>query len=96
MNIRPLGDRILVKRQEEKEQMKGGIYIPDTAVEKPQRGEIKAVGKGKLNEKGVRVALEVKVGDLVLFGKYSGSEVKFDDNEYMIMREDDILAILDK
>jgi chaperonin GroES len=95
MNIRPLGDRILVKRVEEDVEKRGSIYIPDTAKEKPQKGEVMAVGNGRLKEDGSRIALEVKAGDKVLFGKYSGSEVKLDSDEFLIMREDDVLAILD-
>ena len=95
MNIRPLYDRIVVKRIEPSEQMQGGLYIPDSAKEKPQEGEVVAVGKGK-REKGVIVPLEVKVGDHVLFGKYSGSEApKSIGEEYLIMREDEILGILE-
>jgi chaperonin GroES len=95
MNIRPLYDRIVVKRIEPSEQMQGGLYIPDSAKEKPQEGEVVAVGKGK-REKGVIVPLEVKVGDHVLFGKYSGSEApKTIGEEYLIMREDEILGILE-
>ena len=95
MKIRPLYDRIVVKRIEEKEQMQGGLYIPDTAKEKPQEGEVVAVGKGKRLEDGKVVALDVQVGDRILFGKYSGSEIKLDGEEYMIMREDEVLGILD-
>ncbi len=95
MNIKPLGDRILVKRIEEEEVRKGGIIIPDTAKEKPQQGSIVAVGSGKVNEDGNRMPLEVKAGDRVLFGKYAGSEVKIGDEEYLIMREDDILGIIE-
>jgi len=95
MKIRPLHDRILVKRIEEGEQVKGGIIIPDTAKEKPQRGEIIAAGNGKVLDNGERIALDVKVGDKVLFGKYSGNEVKLDNEEYLIMREDDILGIIE-
>src|SRR6185312_10506136 len=95
MNIRPLYDRIVVKRIEEKETMQGGLYIPDSAKEKPQEGEIVAVGKGKRLEDGKVVALDVKVGDRILFGKYSGSDIKLDGNEYMIMREDEVLGILE-
>jgi chaperonin GroES len=94
MKVRPLHDRILVKRIEEKESKKGSIIIPDTAKEKPQEGEVIAVGNGKVLDDGTRVALEVKAGDRVLFGKYSGTEVKIDEQDYLIMREDDILAIL--
>ena len=93
--IRPLHDRILVKRQEEQETMRGGIIIPDTAKEKPQEGKVVAVGLGKVGEDGKRIALDVKAGDRILFGKYSGSEVKIDDEDYLILREEDILAILD-
>jgi chaperonin GroES len=95
MKIRPLGDRILVKRIKEEEKTKGGIFIPDTAKEKPQEGRIVAVGKGKMSEAGKLVAPEVKAGDTVLFGKYSGSEVKLDGEEHMIMREEDILGVLE-
>ena len=91
--IRPLHDRVLVKRLDEQEQMRGGIIIPDTAKEKPQQGEVIAVGEGKFREDGSRQPLDVKAGDRVLFGKYSGSEVKIDDEEYLIMREDEILGI---
>src|SRR3989304_492764 len=94
MNIRPLHDRVVVKRLEEKEVMRGGIVIPDSAKEKPQEGEVLAVGNGKILDNGTRVAMDVKVGDRILFGKYSGSEVKIDGQEYLIMREDDILGIL--
>ena len=96
MKIRPLQDRVIVKRLEEAvEKTKGGIIIPDTAKEKPQHGKVIAVGKGKLNDDGKLTPLDVKVGDKILFGKYSGSEVKIDDKEYLIMREDDVLAILE-
>jgi chaperonin GroES len=95
MKIRPLYDRIVVKRIEEKEQMQGGLYIPDTAKEKPQEGEVAAVGKGKRLEDGKVVALDVSVGDRILFGKYSGSDIKLDGEEYLIMREDEVLGILD-
>ena len=95
MKIRPLHDRVLVKRIEEKEQVKGGIIIPDTAKEKPQQGEIIAVGKGKVLDNGERVTPDVKVGNKVLFGKYSGNEVKLDDEEYLIMREDEILGVIE-
>jgi chaperonin GroES len=94
VNITPLHDRVLVKRLEEKETVKGGIIIPDSAKEKPQEGEVVAVGAGKLNEKGDRIALDVKVGDRILFGKYSGNDIKIDDEEYMILKEDEILAKL--
>ena len=95
MKIRPLHDRILVERLEEKEVKKGGIIIPDTAKEKPQEGKVIAVGNGKVTEDGKKIPLDVKAGDKILFGKYSGSEVKLDDKEYLIMREDDVLAILE-
>ncbi|MCX7785435.1 MAG: co-chaperone GroES [candidate division WOR-3 bacterium] len=95
MKLKPLQDRVLVQRIEE-EVKKGGIIIPDTAKEKPQQGKVIAVGPGRLDEKGNRIPMEVKKGDIVLFGKYSGNEVKIDDNEYLIMREDDILAIVEK
>ena len=91
--IRPLHDRVLIKRLDEQEQMRGGIIIPDTAKEKPQQGVVVAVGEGKFREDGARQPLDVKPGDRVLFGKYSGSEVKIDDEEYLIMREDEILGI---
>jgi chaperonin GroES len=95
MKIRPLHDRVLVERIEEQEVRKGGIIIPDTAKEKPQEGKVVAAGTGKVTEDGKRLPLDVKVGERILFGKYSGSEVKLDDKEYLILREDDILAILD-
>jgi len=94
VNITPLHDRVLVRRLEEKESVKGGIIIPDTAKEKPQEGEVIAVGAGKLNDKGERIPLDVKAGDRVLFGKYSGNDIKIDDEEYMILKEDEILAKL--
>ena len=94
MKIRPLHDRILVERVEAKDVGRGGIIIPDTAKEKPQEGKVVAAGNGKLTDEGKRVALDVQVGDRILFGKYSGSEVTLDDTEYVIMREEDILAIL--
>jgi chaperonin GroES len=93
--IRPLGEKILVKPVEVKEVKKGGIIIPDTAKEKPQEGEIVAVGGGKKTEDGKIIALDVKVGNKVLYGKYSGTEVKFDDKEYLIMSQDDILGIIE-
>ena len=96
MNLRPLQDRILVKRVEEETTTKGGIIIPDTAKEKPAEGEVVAVGQGKLDDDGNRIALEVKVGDRILFGKYSGTEVKIEGEEYLIMREDDVLGIIEK
>jgi chaperonin GroES len=95
MEMRPLHDRVLVKRLEEGEQRRGGIIIPDTAKEKPQQAEVKAVGNGKLLETGERVPVEVKAGDRILFGKYSGSEIKIDGDEYLILREDEILGVLE-
>jgi len=95
MNARPLHDRILVTRIEEGEQKVGGIIIPDTAKEKPQQGKVVAVGNGKVKDDGTRVALDVKAGDHILFGKYSGQEIKLDGEEYLIMREDEVLAVLD-
>ncbi len=94
MNVRPLHDRVLVKRMEEKEVVKGGIIIPDTAKEKPMEGEVIAAGPGKITEDGKRAAMDVKAGDKILFGKYSGTEIKIDDQDYVIMREDEILAVL--
>lgn len=94
MKVKPLADRILVKRIEEKEVKKGGIVIPDTAKEKPQEGEVIAVGPGKMDENGKRVKMEVKKGNRVLIGKYAGTEVKIDDEELLIMREEDVLAII--
>ncbi len=94
--VRPLGDRVLVKRLEGEEVVKGGIIIPDTAQEKPQKGEIVAVGKGRIGDDNEIIQLEVKAGDSVLFGKYAGNEVTIDDEEYLIMREDDILAIIEE
>lgn len=94
MALRPLHDRVLVKRMEEGEAQVGGIIIPDTAKEKPQRAEVVAVGNGRLLENGQRASLEVKSGDTILFGKYSGSDVKIDGVEYLILREDEILAVL--
>jgi chaperonin GroES len=93
VNVTPLHDRVLVRRIEEKESVKGGIIIPDTAKEKPQEGEVIAVGAGKI-EKGVRVALDVKAGDRILFGKYSGTEIKLDNEEFLILLEEEILAKL--
>jgi chaperonin GroES len=95
MKLRPLQDRILVKRVEEEEKTKGGIIIPDTAKEKPAEGKVVAVGKGKLDESGKRIALEIKKGDRILFGKYSGTEVKIEGDEYLIMREEDVLGVID-
>ncbi len=94
MNIRPLQDRILIKRLDEEEQQQGGIIIPDTAKEKPQEAEVVAIGVGKLNDDGERVPMEVSVGDKVLVGKYSGSDIKIDGEDYVILREDEVLAIL--
>jgi len=94
MKVKPLHDRVLVKRIEEKEVVKGGIIIPDTAKEKPMEGEVIAAGPGKVTDSGNRAALEVKAGDRILFGKYSGTEIKIDGQEYLIMREDEILAIV--
>ncbi len=94
VKLAPLADRVVIKALEETETMRGGLYIPDTAKEKPQQGEVVAVGTGKVTDDGKRLALDVKVGDKILFGKYSGSEVKVDDKDYLIMREEDILAIL--
>jgi chaperonin GroES len=95
-NIRPLHDRVILRRIEEGEQVRGGIIIPDTAKEKPQEGEVVAAGEGKYKEDGTRQPLDVKKGDRVLFGKYSGSEIKIDGEEFLIMREDEILGILEK
>ena len=95
MHFRPLGDRVLVRRIEEEEKTKGGIIIPDTATEKPQEGEIIAAGPGARNDDGQVTPLDVKVGDRILFGKYSGSDIKLDNEEYMIMREDEVLGILE-
>ena len=96
MKIRPLQDRIIVKRLESEEKTKGGIIIPDSAKEKPMEGKVIAVGKGKLNDKGERIAPDVKAGDIVLFSKYAGTEVKIDSEEHLIMREDDILGVIEK
>lgn len=95
-NIRPLHDRVIVRRIEEGEQIRGGIIIPDTAKEKPQEGEVIAVGEGKYKEDGTRQSLDVQVGDRVLFGKYSGSEIKLDNEEFLIMREDEILGVIER
>jgi chaperonin GroES len=95
MKIRPLQDRLLVQRIEEEAKTKGGIIIPDTAKEKPAEGKVVAAGNGKLGDDGKRIPLEVKKGDRILFGKYSGTEVKIEDKEYLIMREDDVLGIVD-
>ena len=94
MKARPLHDRVLLKRIEEKDTVKGGIIIPDTAKEKPMEGEVISVGPGKMMEDGKRSAVDVKAGDRVLFGKYAGTEIKIDDKEYVIMREEEILAVL--
>ncbi len=96
MKIRPLQDRVIVRRIEEEEKTKGGIIIPDTAKEKPQEGKVVAVGKGKANEDGKVVPLDVKVNDRILFGKYSGSEINIDGEEHLIMREEDILGVIEK
>jgi chaperonin GroES len=96
VNIRPLQDRVILRRIEEGEQVRGGIIIPDTAKEKPQEGEVVAVGEGKYRDDGTRQTLDVRVGDRVLFGKYSGSEVKIDNEELLIMREDEILGIIQR
>ncbi len=95
MHFRPLHDRILIKRIEEKEAVKGGIIIPDTAKEKPQEGEVVAVGHGKKNEEGKVIAMDVKAGDRILFGKYSGAEIKIDGQEYLILREEEVLGIIE-
>ena len=96
MKIRPLGDRVLIKRVAEEEKTKGGIIIPDTAKEKPQQGKVIAAGKGKVGDNGKVTPLDVKVGDTVLFGKYSGSEIKIDGEEHLIMREEDILGVVER
>ncbi len=93
--IRPLNDRIIVRRTEDQEQMRGGLYIPDTAKEKPQEGEVIAVGNGKLLDNGQRVSMDLKAGDKVLFGKYAGTEIKLDGEEYLILREDDVLGVVE-
>ena len=95
MNLRPLQDRIIVKRVEEETKTAGGLFIPETAKEKPQRGKIVAVGNGKKTEDGKVLPLDVKVGDLVLFGKYAGTEIKVDSDDFLMMREDDILAVVE-
>jgi len=94
LKVKPLADRVVVKPLEEAEQMRGGLYIPDTAKEKPQSGEVVAIGPGKLTDEGKRVDPELKVGDKVLYGKYSGTEVTLDDAQYLILRESDVLAII--
>ena len=96
MKVKPLQDRVIVKRIEEEEKSKGGIIIPDTAKEKPQEGRVVAVGKGKLDENGKITPMDVKVTDRVLFGKYSGTEINIDDEEHLIMREEDILGVIEK
>ena len=96
MKIRPLQDRVIVKRIEEEAKSKGGIIIPDTAKEKPQEGQVVAIGKGKVNDGGKITPLDVKVNDLILFGKYSGTEINIDGEEHLIMREEDILGIIEK
>ena len=96
MNVRPLNDRVLLRRLEEKEVIKGGIIIPDTAKEKPQEAEVVAVGPGKLDDNGKRVPTEVKKGDRVLIGKYSGTDIKIGDDEFVIVREDEILGVIEK
>ena len=95
MQVRPLHDRVLVKRVEEKEVVKGGIIIPDTAKEKPMEGEVVAAGPGKIQDDGKRAPLDVKPGDRILFGKYAGTEIKIDDQDYVIMREEEILAVFE-
>ncbi len=95
MNIRPLQDRVIVKRMEEERTSSGGIVIPDSATEKPIRGEVIAVGPGKVQDNGKKLPVDLKVGDTVLFSKYSGTEVKIDDEEYLVMREDDILGVIE-
>src|SRR5579884_2205728 len=94
MDLRPLHDRVLVRRLEEQESMRGGIIIPDTAKEKPQQAEVVAVGSGKLLEDGKRADIDVKPGDRILFGKYSGSDVRIDNSDYLVLREDEILGVL--
>ena len=95
MNVKPLHDRIIIQRLDEGEQTVGGIIIPDSAKEKPQRGKVIAAGNGKSNDDGKRLPLDVKAGDTILFGKYSGQEIKFDGEEYIIMREDEVLGVID-
>jgi len=94
MNLKPLADRVILKRIEEKEQKVGGLFIPDSAKEKPQQGEVVAVGEGRKSDSGETISMTVNVGDKVLFGKYSGSEIKIDGQEYLVMRESDIMAII--
>jgi chaperonin GroES len=95
VKVKPLGDRVLVRPEDEEEQVKGGIIIPDTAKEKPQRGKVVAVGDGKTDDSGKKIALSVKKGDSVLYGKYAGTEVRLDDEDYLIMAEGDILAVIE-
>jgi len=95
VSIRPLNDRIIVRRMEEQEQMRGGLFIPDTAKEKPQEGEVLAVGNGKLLDTGQRTPIDLKAGDRILFGKYAGTEIKLDGEEYLILREDDVLGVVE-
>jgi chaperonin GroES len=95
VNIRPLNDRIIARRLEDQEQMRGGLYIPDTAKEKPQEGEVLAVGNGKLLDNGQRISIDLKAGDRILFGKYAGTEIKLDGDEYLILPEDDILGVVE-
>jgi chaperonin GroES len=94
MKVRPLHDRLIIRRIEEKETVKGGIIIPDSAKEKPQEGQVIAVGNGKVLENGTKLALDVKAGDKILFGKYSGTDIKIDGEEYLILREDEVLAVI--
>jgi chaperonin GroES len=94
IKVKPLADRVVIKALEEAETMRGGLYIPDTAKEKPQQGEVMAVGPGKLSEEGKRIDMELKVGDKVLYGKYSGTEVTIDNEQYLILRESDVLAVV--
>jgi chaperonin GroES len=94
LKVKPLADRVVVKPLEESEQMRGGLYIPDTAKEKPQQGEVVAVGNGKVGDDGTRIDMELKVGDKVLYGKYSGTEVTISDEQYLILRESDVLAVV--
>jgi chaperonin GroES len=94
LKVKPLADRVVIKPLEETEQMRGGLYIPDTAKEKPQQGEVVAVGPGKVTDEGKRVESELEVGDKVLYGKYSGTEVTIEDNQYLILRESDVLAVV--
>ncbi len=96
MKVKPLQDRVLVERLQEEEKTKGGLFIPDSAKEKPMQGKVVAAGNGRVLEDGKKIPMDVKVGDIVLFAKYSGNDVKIDDKEYLIMKEDDILAIVEK